>query len=127
VKGVFLTDRGGTIWVVDSLLGHLSIGHREGALQARLEHQTRLFHSIEELRAAIPPTYWPMALLLGYCDIEDAVSLIREAPLGEIPVLITDSHRLWPTDELPSYVHLGDGDVYGSLDMFVHRVLGRRR
>jgi hypothetical protein len=114
---------------VDSPLGHLSTAHRENALQRMLQEPTRLFRKIEEMEKALPAQFPPTALIIGYCDIPKAVSLLNDPRFNQLPVLITDAFDLWPRDELPESVVMPEVDAFstfGRIEYFVNNVLGRR-
>jgi|SRR5215469_5785321 len=121
-----MIERKGIIWVIDNPTGHLASAHREEALQKILQEPTRLFYTVEEMESALPARFPPTALLIGYCDIPKAVSLLNDPRLKHLPVLITDAHRLWPRDELPDSVVMPRTDVLSAIRGFADNVLGRR-
>lgn len=121
-----MVKRKGIIWVVDSPLGHLAVAHRSQALQKMVQEPTRLFYDIDEVKRALPARFTPTALLIGYCDIPEAVRLLNDPQFNQLPVLVTDAHRQWPREELPESVIISTEDVIGAIRDFVDNVLGRR-
>jgi hypothetical protein len=128
-----VVQRLGIIWVIDSPTGHLAIASRGGYLLKLLGEPTRLFPSVDQMLAALPPKFPPTALVFGYAEIAPAVTVILHAPhpsLEGIPVYIADAHGDWPLDELPSdrvFTFAGAGSTISyqqGLEWFRDRVLG---
>jgi hypothetical protein len=96
--------RRGIIWVIDSPLGHLAVADRGGALPRFLGKPVRLFYSVDEMLAALPPQPPPSALVFGYAKRAAVVSVILNPPdpsLDGIPVYLADGHEAWPYQQLP--------------------------
>jgi hypothetical protein len=122
-----MIERTGIIWVLDSPMGHLAVGHRGLFLQKLLQEPTRLFSSIDELAEALPASFPPTALLIGYCDAPKAAELIANDPqLNHLPVLVTyyPVERSLSREKFPGLVIATSGDTIDAIQYFAERVLG---
>jgi hypothetical protein len=107
------------VWVLDSLVGHLAVNHREGELAKYMERPTIHFRSPNEALPALHEYGLPEAILVGYVVMEELEDLLQHPGLESVKVLLTDTHRpmrKWPSGkefsqnivQWPGHLYPGD-------------------
>jgi hypothetical protein len=119
----------GSVWAFDrGLVGHVSIATKEGFTQRVIERPARLFHTVDDVLAALADGSPPVALLIGYNVRDDLAALFGRDEFLKIPILFVEPYHHGPLSEIsfPSNVIRYNSNFIDALPKFKREVLDRQ-